>query len=53
MLAWTHNTPVMAMEAEKSTRGAPPWFLHGKALLLVLTKADVLCISLQVFAEEN
>lgn len=53
MLVWTHNTPVMAVEAEKSTRGGSPWFLHGKAPLLVLTKADVLCIWLQVFAEEN
>lgn len=51
-----HLLAVTAVGAEKMTSlGCPNslWFPHGKAPVLVLTKAHVLWVCLQVFTEKN
>lgn len=54
MLACTHNTPLQGVE--KTTRlGTPksPWVLRSRAPVLVLRKAHVLWVCLQVFTQKN
>lgn len=51
-----HPLAVKAAGAEKTTGlGGPnsPWFLHSEAPVLVLTKAHMLWVCLQVITEKN